>query len=42
MTDDKKPTQKIIFDDYNELNQREAYVILNQGTEPASAPVVTR
>ncbi len=35
MTDDKKQTQKIIFDDYNKLNQREAYVILNQGTEPA-------
>ena len=35
MTDDKKQTQKIIFDDYNELNQREAYVLLNQGTEPA-------
>ncbi len=35
MTVDKKQTQKIIFDDYNKLNQREAYVILNQGTEPA-------
>ena len=34
MADDKKQTQKIIFDDYNKLNQREAYVILNQGTEP--------
>ncbi len=35
MTDDKKQTQKTIFDDYNKLNQREAYVILHQGTEPA-------
>ncbi|OUX08029.1 MAG: methionine sulfoxide reductase B [Planctomycetaceae bacterium TMED240] len=35
MTDDKKQTQKVVFDDYNKLNQREAYVILNQGTEPA-------
>ena len=34
MTENQKEPQKIVFDEYNKLNQREAYVILNQGTEP--------
>ena len=33
MTNDNEP-QRSIIGDYNELNQREAYVILRQGTEP--------
>lgn len=34
MTDDNKDEQAIIRGEFNQLNPREAYVILNQGTEP--------
>jgi methionine-R-sulfoxide reductase len=37
MNHDKPGDQPKVFGDYNTLNEREAYVILNQGTEPPGA-----
>lgn len=34
MKSEKQEDQATVYGDYNELNQREAYVILHQGTEP--------